>query len=90
MVKVLKTKPYRMSVFPDGRAGGDRRAFTLLERQVSLGLGASSLAWHGRAATFFVGTRWRGVDAIEIYIGPGPVADASGDREAFDEAFHAF
>lgn len=92
VLKLVKREQRLIRLFPDGPEGGDRLAFDLLGRTVTLGPGAASLAWHARAATFFVGTRWiEGGTALGSYVVEGPVADlAVGEREAFEDEFHAF
>ena len=88
-VKRVKAAPHLITIFPDGPDGREMQAFPLLGRKVILGLGAATLAWHSRAATFFAGTRWRD-GWLEVYLREGPVAEPNVDRDAFNEAFHAF
>lgn len=88
LVKRIRKAPHQITIYPDGPDGGEHRAFTLLGHEVQLGMGAAMLAWHGKAATFFLGTRWQG-ERILIDLVEGPVADG-GDRDAFEDAFHRF
>jgi len=88
LVKAVRRAPHQITIYPDGQDGGERRAFALLGTRVSLGMGVATLAWHGRAATFFTGTRWQD-GTITLTLEPGPVAPEMS-RDAFEEAFHAF
>ena len=91
ILKAVRQRPHQIRIFPDGAAGDDRVPATLLGHDITLGRGAAALAWHGRAATFFVATRWHGTDEIEVRLVPGPVAGATHtDQGAFEAAFHAF
>ena len=89
-VKILRRDPHLVQLLPDGGFGGATSLHRLRGREIPLGQGAATMAWQGRAAVFFFGTRWRADGRLEIYVRPGPVAEAGGDRAAFDAAFHGF
>lgn len=88
IVKLVKNSPHQILIFPDAGDGGEVRTFDLLGRKVGLRMGAATIAWYGKAATFFVGGRWH-EGRPQTYLAEGPIADGRS-REDFEDAFCRF
>lgn len=89
LVKMIRKTPSFVSIFPDGGFGGDLVSSDLFGSQIRLGQGAATLAWHGRAETFFYCGVWRDGHVVSRLV-PGPSATDFDDRAAFDAAFYGF
>ena len=87
-VKILRRDPHLVQLLPDGGVG-DMVTKPFLETELELGQGAAVMAWQGRAAVFFYGSRLE-EGRIRLFLREGPVADKGGDRAAFDAAFYDF
>ena len=88
LVKLFKKEKRLVRLSPDGPAG-DSLEFDLFDRTIALGQGAATLAFHGRAATFFCTSRWDGIH-FQLGFKPGPVAGDFQQREDFERAFYDF
>jgi len=88
LVKQLRREQRVIRILPDG-PDGEQAQYDLLGGRISLGLGAEMLAWHAKAAVFFLGTRWQN-GRITAYLRQGPCIDQAKPREDFDAAFQAF
>lgn len=89
-VKMIKRDQHLVRIFPDGGDGGDRIPVDILGCSLDIGAGAGTLAWHGKAATFFGGARWRSDGKLELYLREGPAVDDGTDRETFEAEFAKF
>ncbi len=87
-VKILRRDPHLVQLLPDGGVG-DMVTKPFLGTELELGQGAAVMAWQGRAAVFFYGSRLE-EGRIRLFLRQGPVADKGGDRAAFDAAFYEF
>ena len=88
LTKLLKKEQRLVRIVPDGGEGA-LLDFELFGRPIKLGQGAASLAYHGRAAVFFVHSRWDG-HHFNLSFKTGPVASPNQTRPAFDAAFYDF
>lgn len=88
-IKLVRKTPHFITIFPDGPEGSDHVKRDLFGQTIHLGAGAASLAWHGKAATFFTTARWDGT-TLQQHLEEGPAANPDMDREEFDAAFHDF
>lgn len=88
-IKILRRTPHVCQLMPDGGVGGELVEKPFRGGTVKLGPGAAVIAWQTRAAVFFFSTRWRD-GRLRIWLRTGPVAEAGGDRAAFEAAFYDF
>jgi hypothetical protein len=88
LMKLLKRQQRLVLVFPDG-AAGEVVELDLFGRPVKVGRGGAMLAYHGRAVTFFVNSRWDGM-RFRLSLVPGPEATGDTPREVFEAEFHQF
>ncbi|MEQ8797082.1 MAG: hypothetical protein RLT87_10265 [Gammaproteobacteria bacterium] len=90
LAKSIKKAAHLVRLYPDGLAGGDRVHAMVAGVDVTLGPGASVLAWYGNAATYFCETRWTTDLYLQHRLIPGPIADKNRDREQFEFELHGF
>lgn len=88
LMKLMKTGQRIVRVFPDGGAG-DVKSLDLLGIPVKVGQGAATLAWRGKADTFFPTSRWTG-SKIHITFQAGPQASRDTSRSRFEEKMYEF
>ena len=89
LVKMHRKGPRITRIFPDGPDGTEHQQVDLFGRKVSIAMGASTLAWFGKAVLVFAKTHWTGQGwRVEVEIGPD-FAEYS-DKDAADAAFVAF
>ena len=88
LAKLMKKQPRIVRIFPDGPDGNTMET-AVCGRTISIGRGAASLAFLGKAATFFSGSHWTG-DRFEFHLTPGPVASDYAQKDDFEQAFCAF
>lgn len=88
LAKLMKSSPRVVRIFPDGGAG-ELMDISICGQNVKIGRGAASLAYLGKAATFFSSSHWTGSRFVFSMV-PGPVASDYADRETFEHDFAGF
>ena len=89
LVKLHRKEPRITRIFPDGHDGSEQRQIDLFGRSCSVAMGASTLAWYGKAVLVFAKTHWTG-DGWRVDLEMGPDFATYSDKEAADAAFVEF
>jgi len=88
LIKLMKAGQRIVRVFPDGGAG-DLKPLDFLGIPVTVGQGAATLAWRGKADIFFPTSRWTGSE-FHITFQAGPQASRYTSRSNFEEEMYEF
>ena len=89
LIKRMRKERRIVRIFPDGALGGDLRQISVLGRPVTIGMGASALAFQGKCALFFASTCWTGA-GVAVKFRAGPVVEPGLSREDCDKMFCDF
>lgn len=88
LARLTKTAPRIVRIFPDG-AHGDAMEISVCGRPIKIGRGAASLAFLGKAATFFSYSSWTGAH-FEFNLISGPIASEYQQKDEFEHDFGVF
>lgn len=88
LAKLMKKTPRIVRIFPDG-GQGEKMEILVCGRKAKIGRGAASLAYLGKAATFFCQSHWNG-SGFTFSLTPGPIAADYTQKEDFENNFNAF
>ncbi len=89
LIREIREKPHGIALLPDGPAGA-QTTISLFGRDVTMGSGASAIAWHGRADVYFIETVWRADGRLELMVTRGPAPGDHDDRKTYAAALEAF
>lgn len=88
LAKLMRKSPRVVRIFPDG-AAGEGMTISVLGHPVRIGRGAATLAYLGKAATYFVTSHWTG-SGFSFSLQVGPLGSDYADLETFEQAFGEF
>ena len=88
LAKLIKNGKRLVRISPDGDIG-EMIELDFFGRKIKLGRGAEMLAYHGRAAVFFVFSHWDGTQ-FQLRYQRGPVSTGFQPRETFEKLFYDF
>jgi len=88
LIKLMKAGQRIVRIFPDG-GEGDRKSLDLLGIPVTVGQGAETLTWRGKADIFFPTSRWTG-SKFHTTFQAGPQASRYTSRSHFEQAMYKF
>lgn len=88
LARLTKKAPRIVRIFPDG-AYGDTMEISVCGRPIQIGRGAASLAFLGKAATFFSYSCWTGTH-FEFNLISGPIASEYTQKDEFEHDFGVF